>query len=116
MPFLHDLTPTGGHSAAGKTFDTLPNHISNNFIFANYGSSEGIDNDDGSSSYYIDSNVFYWADGFKVSSPLGFLALSLSLSLFLSLPRHPLTAPSLPPPPPPLRWIMGDTTRNSQTM
>ena len=90
MPFLHDLTPTGGHSAAGKTFDTLPNHISNNFIFANYGSSEGIDNDDGSSSYYIDSNVFYWADGFKVSSPLGFLALSLSL--FLSLPRHPLTA------------------------
>ena len=114
MPFLHDLTPTGGHSAAGKTFDTLPNHISNNFIFANYGSSEGIDNDDGSSSYYIDSNVFYWADGFKVSSPLGFLALSLPPSFSVSFSPSPPSHRSFLTPP--LRWIMGDTTRNSQTM
>jgi hypothetical protein len=65
MPFLHDLTPDGG-IASVKTFDTLPSHINRNFVFANYGSSEGLDNDDGSSSYFIDSNVFYWSDGFKM--------------------------------------------------
>jgi hypothetical protein len=42
----------------GKTpsFDPLRREISRNFIFANYGASQGVDNDDGSSWYYIHHN------------------------------------------------------------
>jgi hypothetical protein len=52
----------------GKTpsFDPLPRIIADNFIFANYGASQGIDNDDGSSWHHILRNVFYMADGFKM--------------------------------------------------
>eukprot|EP01060_Flectonema_neradi_P007662 TRINITY_DN15378_c0_g3_i1.p1 TRINITY_DN15378_c0_g3~~TRINITY_DN15378_c0_g3_i1.p1 ORF type:complete len:862 (+),score=209.17 TRINITY_DN15378_c0_g3_i1:48-2588(+) len=40
--------------------------IESNMIIANYGGSQGIDNDDGSSFYQINKNVFYTADGFKM--------------------------------------------------
>ena len=60
MPFLHDLSGTSG------TFTPLPTSIANNFIFANYGSSQGVDNDDGSSFFHTHNNVFYMADGFKM--------------------------------------------------
>jgi hypothetical protein len=52
----------------GKTesFDPLPREISHNFIFANYGASQGVDNDDGSSWFHIFRNVFYSAEGFKM--------------------------------------------------
>lgn len=61
MPFLHDLHPSGTPS-----FSPLPTTIANNFIFANYGSSQGVDNDDGSSHFDTHDNVFYMADGFKM--------------------------------------------------
>ena len=35
-------------------------------MFANYGASQGVDNDDGSSFYAIEDNVFYASDGFKM--------------------------------------------------
>jgi hypothetical protein len=52
----------------GKTpsYDPAPTHTSNNLVFANYGGSQGFDNDDGSSFYYTHDNVFYSADGFKM--------------------------------------------------
>ena len=48
------------------SFDPMVRVIRNNFIFANYGASQGVDNDDGSSWHHISHNVFYWADGFKM--------------------------------------------------
>jgi len=57
MPFLSDLT---------GNFTSLPTTTRRNFIIANYGASEGFDNDDGSSFYYTHDNVFYAADGFKM--------------------------------------------------
>jgi len=52
----------------GKTasFDPLPRIIRSNFIIANYGGSQGIDNDDGSSWFHIHHNLFYHAHGFKM--------------------------------------------------
>jgi hypothetical protein len=47
-------------------FDPAPTLIQSNFIFANYGAAQGVDNDDGSSYYTIDQNVFFDADGFKM--------------------------------------------------
>lgn len=61
MPFLHDIGPGGEPS-----FTPVPTTIANNFIFANYGSSQGVDNDDGSSYFDSHDNVFYMADGFKM--------------------------------------------------
>lgn len=40
--------------------------IARNFIFANYGASEAVDNDDGSSWFHIHHNVFYQSEGFKM--------------------------------------------------
>jgi hypothetical protein len=60
MPFL---TNTSGD---GPSFTPLPTHTSKNIIMANYGGSEGFDNDDGSSWYYTHENVFYSSDGFKM--------------------------------------------------
>jgi hypothetical protein len=51
-------------------FVPLPREIRHNLIFANYGASQGVDNDDGSSWYRIHHNVFYMADGFKMVSSL----------------------------------------------
>lgn len=61
MPFL---TKIG--NGVDPSFKPLANTIAENFIFANYGSSQAVDNDDGSSWYDIHSNAFYWADGFKM--------------------------------------------------
>jgi hypothetical protein len=49
-----------------KSFDPIPRSIHHNFIFANYGGSQAVDNDDGSSWYHIYKNVFYAAEGFKM--------------------------------------------------
>ena len=57
MPFLTDLT---------GNFSALPSSIRGNLMFANYGASQGVDNDDGSSFYAIEDNVFYASDGFKM--------------------------------------------------
>ena len=59
MPFLTDTTGT-------PSFSPLPTHTVGNLILANYGASQGFDNDDGSSWYYTHDNVFYSADGFKM--------------------------------------------------
>lgn len=48
------------------SFVPLNRTITRNFIVANYGASQGVDNDDGSSWYHIKSNVFYTAEGFKM--------------------------------------------------
>ena len=63
MPFLTHLVAGDG---APPSFANLPNVIERNIIFANYGASQGVDNDDGSSYYDIHANVFYGADGFKM--------------------------------------------------
>jgi len=57
LPYLNPLT---------GTFDSVPSHVRGNFIIANYGASQGVDNDDGSSWWRIHDNVFYSADGFKM--------------------------------------------------
>ena len=49
-----------------KSFVPLRRTIAFNFIFANYGASQGVDNDDGSSWYHVNRNVFYDSDGFKM--------------------------------------------------
>jgi hypothetical protein len=49
-----------------KSFVPLLRTIQHNFIVANYGAAQGVDNDDGSSFYHIKRNVFYMADGFKM--------------------------------------------------
>ena len=60
MPFLTNLDDRG------PSFTPLPTLTSKNLIFANYGASEGFDNDDGSSFYHTFNNVFYSSDGFKM--------------------------------------------------
>jgi len=59
QPFLHS---EGG----APSFSPLPIVVRENYITANYGASQGVDNDDGSSFYDIHSNIFYAADGFKM--------------------------------------------------
>lgn len=60
MPFLTNT------SKKGPSFTPLPTHTTRNLILANYGASEGFDNDDGSSWYFTYNNLFYYADGFKM--------------------------------------------------
>ena len=60
MPFLTNL------DGREPNFTPLPTMTSQNLIFANYGASEGFDNDDGSSFYHTFNNVFYSSDGFKM--------------------------------------------------
>jgi len=60
MPFL--TTVRYGY----PSFEPLPMEISKNVIISNYGASQGIDNDDGSSFFNIHDNVFYASDGFKM--------------------------------------------------
>ena len=63
MPFLTELVP----DAKGRpSFTPLPNEITRNLIVANYGASQGVDNDDGSSFYQIHDNFFFGAEGFKM--------------------------------------------------
>ena len=59
MPFLHDLHPGGKPS-----FTPLPTEVVGNFIISNFGGSQGVDNDDGSSGFSTHGNVFYMSDGF----------------------------------------------------
>jgi hypothetical protein len=61
QPFLANIRDVNTPS-----YIPLRRDISRNFIIANYGSSEGVDNDDGSSWYHIHHNVFYDSDGFKM--------------------------------------------------
>eukprot|EP00051_Salpingoeca_urceolata_P010779 m.132554 g.132554 ORF g.132554 m.132554 type:complete len:1047 (+) comp16850_c0_seq2:1130-4270(+) len=59
LPFLTDVS--------GKpTFDPVPTKIWNNVISADNGAAQAVDNDDGSSFYFIHNNVFVEADGFKM--------------------------------------------------
>ncbi|CAE7521386.1 unnamed protein product [Symbiodinium natans] len=62
MPFLTDIRS----GMQNPSFQPALNEVRDNFIFANYGASQGIDNDDGSSFWWIHDNVFYDADGFKM--------------------------------------------------
>jgi len=63
MPFLTDIA-TGGVGPA--TYAAALSETSHSMIIANYGASQGFDNDDGSSWYDTHDNFFYDADGFKM--------------------------------------------------
>ena len=64
MPFLTELVPDADSGA--PTFASRPNEITRNLIVANYGASQAVDNDDGSSWYRIHDNLFYGAEGLKM--------------------------------------------------
>jgi hypothetical protein len=59
QPFLTDVLGQPSYAAAMS-------NITGNFIWANYGSSQGFDTDDGSSWYNISDNVMWQADGYKM--------------------------------------------------
>jgi hypothetical protein len=61
QPFLTKLL-----DGITPSFDPLRRRIGHNVIFANYGASQAVDNDDGSSWYHIFRNVMYWSNGFKM--------------------------------------------------
>jgi len=63
QPFLTNI---GSSIGGNPSFNPAVTEIAFNFIWANYGASQGVDNDDGSSFYWIHNNVFYDADGFKM--------------------------------------------------
>ena len=62
MPFLTRIA-SGGASAS---YASALSETSHSMIIANYGASQGFDNDDGSSWYDTHDNFFYDADGFKM--------------------------------------------------
>jgi hypothetical protein len=59
MPFLTNV------AHGYPSFDAKYNDIRLNFIFANYGGSQGFDTDDGSAWFNMDSNFFYTAMAYK---------------------------------------------------
>ena len=64
QPFLTDIS-------GADSFESVPTHVQQNLIFANYGAAQGFDTDDGSSFYrihdnVIHDNVIYAADGLKM--------------------------------------------------
>ena len=59
MPFLTNV------SYGYPSFDSGYNNVSLNFIFANYGGSQGFDTDDGSAWHNINNNFFYDAQAYK---------------------------------------------------
>eukprot|EP00980_Cylindrotheca_fusiformis_P030251 scaffold24611_cov166-Cylindrotheca_fusiformis.AAC.4 len=61
QPFLTTL-----RDGVTKSFDPIPRTIRHNFIIANYGASQGVDNDDGSSWHHIYKNLWYSSMGFKM--------------------------------------------------
>ena len=61
QPFLTTLV-----DGTTPSFNPLRRRISYNLIIANYGASQAVDNDDGSSWYHIFHNVMYWSNGFKM--------------------------------------------------
>ena len=72
------------YGADHPSWDAAITTVSHNMIWANYGSSQGVDNDAGSSFYHIASNVFYSADGFKMD--YGGHDSAFSSNLVLTLP------------------------------
>jgi hypothetical protein len=64
MPFKHNIASNGGEA----TYAPALSETVGMFIIANYGSSQGYDNDDGSNHDYSHHNFFYQADGFKMVS------------------------------------------------
>jgi len=62
MPFKHNIASNGGEA----TYAPALSETVGMFIIANYGSSQGYDNDDGSNHDYSHHNFFYQADGFKM--------------------------------------------------
>jgi hypothetical protein len=62
MPFLTKIRSVGGEASYSPAATTT----SHNFIIANYGASQGMDNDDGSSWYDVHDNFYYDASGFKM--------------------------------------------------
>ena len=48
------------------SYTAAVSHVTNNFVIANYGSSQGFDTDDGSSFYNISDNFFFMADAWKM--------------------------------------------------
>ena len=63
MPFAQTLG-SGGRGVPSY-MARLHSETSASFIIANYGSSQGFDNDDGSAFFHTHHNFFYTADGFK---------------------------------------------------
>jgi hypothetical protein len=70
MPFKTRILSRGGEASyAHADSETL-----NSMIIANYGASQGFDNDDGSSYYDTHDNFFYDASGFKMVRRLFFFS------------------------------------------
>ena len=75
MPFLTRIRSGGGPASyAPASTDTA-----NNAIIANYGASQGFDNDDGSSFYNTHDNWYWDAAGFKVGLPCTLQVFALLL-------------------------------------
>ena len=64
MPFLHNIASGGGEA----TYAPALSETVGMFLIANYGSSQGYDNDDGSNHDHSHHNFMYQADGFKMVS------------------------------------------------
>ena len=62
MPFMHNIASGGG----AASYSPALSETTGMFIIANYGSSQGYDNDDGSNYDHTRKNFFYQADGFKM--------------------------------------------------
>ena len=62
MPFMHNIATNGGQASYAPALSETVGM----FIIANYGSSQGYDNDDGSNHDWSHDNFFYQADGFKM--------------------------------------------------
>ena len=104
MPFLTTIASGG----AVASYSPAHTETTGMFIIANYGSSQGYDNDDGSNYEYIHHNFFYQADGLKmcVGGARRRSRTHLAHSLSHNTPRPtPLLAPTLRPP-----GTMGATT------
>ena len=63
MPFRTNIA-SGGVGPA--TYAAAQTETTHSMIIANYGASQGFDNDDGSSYYDTHDNFFYDASGFKM--------------------------------------------------
>ena len=96
MPFKHNIASGGGEA----TYAPALSETVGMFIIANYGSSQGYDNDDGSNHDYSHHNFFYQADGFKMvrgarpTAAAARRALAARLAPFCALTRLRARAPS----------------------
>jgi len=87
MPFFTDISSENG------SFDPLFNTITRNLIFANYGASWAVDNDDGSSFYNIFNNVFIDSNGLKMDygGHNTHYHQNIVLSKYINTETHPAT-------------------------